>query len=148
MARSSSPSTPCLPAPRLTITMVATMNDEDRLGAMDPYGVRAMRYVREHCPSRYRAIEDPGSFFSSLGDQLRDEVMALEPTLAEPAPAGETWEAALGRRNMARLMAEERVFSELSQSMPPELDPEDDEEGWEPLMPDMSDIDQAEAEQP
>ena len=45
-------------------------------------------------------------------------------------------------------MAEERVFSELYQSMPPEPGPEDDEAGWEPLMPDMSDIDRAEAEQP
>ncbi len=147
MARSSSPSTLSLPASRPGM-MVRTMTDEDRLGAMDPYGVRAMRYVRDHCPNRYRAIEDPVSFFSSLGDQLRDEVLALEPTLAEPAPAGETWEEGVGRRNMARLMAEERVFSELYESMPPESDPEDDEEGWEPLMPDMSDIDQAEAEQP
>ena len=145
MARSSSPLTLSLPAARPGM-MVRTMTDEDRLGAMDPYGVRAMRYARDHCPSRYATIEDPDSFFSSLGDQLRDEVLALEPTLAEPAPAGETWEAAIGRRNMARLMAEERVFSELYQSMPPEPDPEDDEEGWEPLMPDMSDIDQAEAE--
>ena len=45
-----------------------------------------------------------------------------------------------------REKAEEKVFSELYQSMPPEPDPEDDEAGWEPLMPDMSDIDQAEAE--
>src|SRR4051794_24036594 len=74
MARSSSPSTLSLPAPRPGITMVTTMTDENRLGAMDPYGVRAMRYVRDHCPNRYRAIEDPVSFFSSLGDQLRDDV--------------------------------------------------------------------------
>jgi hypothetical protein len=147
MARSSSPSTRSLPAPRPGM-MVRTMTDENGLGAMDPYGVRAMRYVRDHCPNRYRAIEDPVSFFSSLGDQLRYEVLALEPTLAEPAPARETWEAGVGRRNMARLMAEEKVFSELYQSMPPEPDPEDDEEGWEPLMPDMSDIDRAETEQP
>jgi hypothetical protein len=147
MARSSSPSTLFLPASRPGM-MVRTMTDDDRLGAMDPYGLRAMRYVRDHCPSRYRAIEDPVSFFSSLGDQLRDEVLALEPTLAEPAPAGETWDEGVGRRNMARLMAEEKVFSELYESMPPEPDPEDDEENWEPLMPDMSDIDQAETEQP
>ncbi len=83
-----------------------------------------------------------------LGEHLRDEVMALEPTLAGPATTAEAWPEEVGRRNMARLMAEERVFSELYQSMPPEPDPEDDEEGWEPLMPDMSDIDQAEAEQP
>ena len=135
-----------MPALIAQATMAATMSDESRLGAMDPYGVRAMRYVRDHCPSRYAAIEDPVSFFSALGDQLRDEVLALEPTLAGAGPAGETWDAALGRRNMARLMAEDQVFSELYQAMPPEEVPEESED-WEPLMPDMSDLDRMEDDQ-
>ena len=126
-------------------TMMAAMSDQDDLGNMDPYGLRAMRYVRDHCPNRYATIEDPVSFFSSLGDQMRDEVLALEPTLSEPAPAEETWDEALGRRNMGRLMAEEQVFSELYQAMPPE-EQEPESEGWEPLVPDMSDIAQSEAE--
>lgn len=121
------------------------MNDESRLGAMDPYGMRAMRYVRDHCPARYEMIVDPLSFFSTLGAQLRDEVLALEPTLGEPAPPLETWDQALGRRNMARLAAEETIFAELCQAMPPE-DEEADSEAWEPLMPDMADIARAEAE--
>ena len=145
LARNSSPSTPFLPPPPVMTTMVAAMSDQDELGNMDPYGLRAMHYVRDHCPNRYATIQDPVSFFSSLGDQLRDEVLALEPTLGEPGPAEETWAEAVGRRNMARLMAEDQVFSELYQAMPPEEQlPED--QGWEPLMPDMTDIAQAEAE--
>jgi hypothetical protein len=91
------------------------------------------------------AMSDPASFFSTLGEHLRDEVMALEPTLAGPATTSETWPEEIGRRNMARLMAEERIFSEFYQSMPPELDPTEDDD-WVPLMPDMSDISRAEVE--
>ena len=112
------------------------MKDTD-LSQMDPYGVRALRYVQEHCPSRYAAIEDPVTFFSDLGDQIRDQVLALEETLGGPTLPDEDWMAGEGRRNMARLMAEERAFSELVyQAIPPEdLETEDPERVWEPLVP-------------
>lgn len=125
--------------------MMAAMSEDSGLGNMDPYGLRAMQYVRDHCPSRYASIEDPVSFFSTLGEHLRDEVMALEPTLAASSTTVETWPEEVGRRTMARLMAEERIFSEFYESMPPELDPTEDDD-WEPLMPDMSDIIRAEVE--
>lgn len=133
---------------KMEAMMVNTVSDETSLGAMDPYGVRAMHYVRDHCPVSYEAITDPIGFFSALGAQLRDEVAALEPTLVAtgPAPtAHQSWDEAVGRANMARLMAEETVFSEFYQAMLPEEIAQDDET-WEPLMPDMADIAQAEAE--
>ncbi len=98
---------------------------------MDPYGCRAMDYVREHCPRQYAAIPDPVSFFTNMGEEMRAQVMAAEETLAH-APGGpdpttpEGWGQRLGQANMATLMIEERVFSTMVyEAMPPEEDPED-----------------------
>ena len=123
-------------------------DDERILAAMDPYGLRAMNYVREHCPARFAAIPNPVSYFYDLGEQLRSAVLAAEEaaetTSAATAPESpEAWLDRLGRANMARLMAEEAVFSEMVYSaMPPETDQDEDdlewEATWEPLLPDLS----------
>jgi hypothetical protein len=123
-------------------------------GSMDPYGARAMRYVRDHCPTRFATIPDPVGFFTALGSQIRAQVEVTEEAImaAETVP-GEEFTETLGRWKTARLMAEERVFSEMVyQPMPPETLGMDDDRrdesgaylggpaGWEPLMPDCSDI--------
>jgi len=120
---------------------------------MDPYGQRAMSYVRENCPRQYAAIPDPVSFFSELGEELRAAVTAAAETMANaPGPPDPTtpegWVERLGQANMAALMAEERVFSEMVwTAFPPETDSEEDEEaGWNPLLPDLSAIDREEPE--
>lgn len=121
---------------------------------MNWYGERALRYMAENCPVRLATIEDRDSFFTALGEQIRVEVRELEESLAGPTPAAESYLEQVGRMNMARSMAEERVFADLVWSDP---EPEPDEPptdatgafiggrpGWEPLIPDMSDLAAAE----
>jgi len=85
-----------------------------------------MDYVREHCPRQYAAIPDPASFFSRLGDEMRTQVaQAGEALVQAPAPpvatSPEGWVRRLGEANMAEMMAEERVFSEMVwTALPPE----------------------------
>lgn len=120
-----------------------TRRRERALRAMDDYGLRAMTHVREHCPDRFASIHDPVSFFSDLGRQMRDLVTEADDALASaPAPPDpstpEGFLDRLGRAKMARLMVEERVFSDLVLSeFPPETDPDDEalEAAWEPLLP-------------
>lgn len=120
--------------------------------AMDPYGRAAMDYVRENCPRQYAAIPEPVSFFTELGDRMRAQVSEAAETLASaPAPPDATtpegWAERSGQANMAGLMTEERVFSEMVwTAFPPEEG--EDEAGWTPLMPDSSTLAQAEAEEP
>lgn len=119
---------------------------ERNLGTtMNTYGHRAMAYWRLHRPRDLAAITDPAAFFEELGDRVASEVEELETALAGTAPPGEGWTERVGRLNMARLMAEERVMAELGYSTW-----EDDEDepptdatgayvggppGWEPLWP-------------
>lgn len=126
---------------------MATMDDAE-LGAMDNYGFRALQHVRDFCPTRFAAIPDPISFFSELGRQLRDRVEGLTPHPGATTDDPTEWAAELGRANMSRLMAEEVAFAEFYADFPPEeTDEEDLEEGWEPLIPDMSDLPPPEVEE-
>ena len=132
---------------------MAPMRGDRKARAMDPLGRRAMAYVRDYCPSRYATIPDPVSFFAQLGEEMRDQVSAASEALAQaPGPPDATtpegWVQRLGQANMAGLMAEERVFSEMVLSaFPSEIDPDEDlEQSWTPLLPDVSDLNQADAE--
>lgn len=115
---------------------------------MDPYGERAMRHARDHCPNRYSQIPDPIGFFTELGEQIRDQVIATEETIMTPVP-GEAFTETLGRARMARLMAEDQVFSEMVyEAMPPETSETDDQpddwyRDWSAYMTDLNSILQA-----
>ncbi len=136
---------------------MATMSrrSERAIQAMNPYGRRAMDYAREHCPGRYATIADPASYFQELGEQIRTQVSAAQQSLAQAsggpdATTPDGWISRLGQENMATLMIEERVFSTMVyEAMAPEEDPEDlaAEAAWEPLIPDMSDLLRADAEE-
>jgi hypothetical protein len=137
------------------MTMAGMTRRSDRAKrAMDPYGLRAMTYVQENCPRRYAAIPDPVSFFAQLGEEMRTAVTAAAETLANaPGPPDPTtpegWAERHGQANMAALMAEEKVFSEMLWTVfPSETDPEeeDEETGWNPLLPDLRAIAEAETE--
>jgi hypothetical protein len=58
-------------------------------------------------------------------------VLEAEVPLQGEAPPGEEWLEMVGRRNMARLMAEEMVLDEMV-FLPPETDPDDEGEGEPP----------------
>lgn len=123
-----------------------TPAEKGRLGS---YGLRALSYVREYCPTRFATITDPVSFFSDLATQMRDQVLAIEGSLSLAHKPGEDWVQGVGEANMTHLMAEEQVFSEmLYQAMPTEVTPGEEDDprdetgayrggpaGWEPLLP-------------
>jgi hypothetical protein len=95
------------------------------------YGELALQHMERCLPDRYRQIENPDRYFTGLGEEIADQVRELETALAGPGPQDEDWMAKVGRLNMARLMAEERVLAELVYLAPePEPDePATDESG-------------------
>ena len=80
---------------------------------MNKYGAMAQSHWRTWLPNRYAQIEDPSSFFSTLGTQVSDRIAVLELDLAGPDRPSEEFLARVGQRNMARMQAEEMVLREL-----------------------------------
>jgi hypothetical protein len=80
---------------------------------MNKYAAMAESHWRTWLPGRYSTIEDPSSFFSALGIQVSDQIATLELELLGPELPGEDFLTRVGRRNMARLQAEELTLREL-----------------------------------
>ena len=100
---------------------------------MNKYGAQAMRHWKQWCPNRYSQIPNPTEFFSTLGEQVQDEIGQMEMAIAGDDKPGETFLEKVGRLNMARMQAEEMILPE-NVLIPPE-DQEDEEED-EDLPPD------------
>lgn len=79
---------------------------------MNHYGMMAQRHWQKWLPERYAAIEDPDSFFLTLGEEVAQQIGDLGLDLAGDDPPGEGYLEKLGRLNMARLQAEEIVLKE------------------------------------
>src|ERR1022692_141551 len=79
---------------------------------MNQYGAMAERHWRRWLPERYQAIQDPDSFFSILGEETAIQIADLAVVLAGADPPGEGYLEKVGRLNMARLQAEERVLAQ------------------------------------
>ena len=94
---------------------------------MNKYGALAQSHWRTWLPSRYAMIANPSSFFSELGIQVSDQIATLELDLLGPEVAGEDFLTRVGRRNMARLQAEELTLRELV-LLPAETQDEDEVE--------------------
>jgi hypothetical protein len=56
---------------------------------MNRYGLMAQKHWARWLPTRYATIEDPGSFFSSLGKQVADRIDSLALQLAGDDQPGE-----------------------------------------------------------
>jgi hypothetical protein len=96
---------------------------------MNHYGMTAQRHWERWLPSRYATIQDPDSFFSTLGEEVATRIANLSLDLAGDDPPAEDYLVKVGRLNMARLQAEEIVLRE-QVLLPPEpgADPEADPE--------------------
>jgi hypothetical protein len=79
---------------------------------MNHYGVTAKRHWKRWLPTRYAAIQDPDSFFSTLGEEVARRIADLTLDLAGDDPPAEDYLVKVGRLNMARLQAEEIVLRE------------------------------------
>lgn len=97
---------------------------------MNQYGAMALNHWRTFRPRAFRQIEDPNSFFSTLGERVAAEIGQMARDLAGPDHPGEGYLAKLGRLNNARMTAEEVILRE--QVL---VTPEDEREPTEPAEP-------------
>ena len=93
---------------------------------MNDYGRMALDHWRRWLPQRYSQIEDPNSFFSTLGDQAAKRIADLTLDLAGEDPPGEAFMDKLGRLNNAAQRAREMVLPEMV-LLAPETDDDDPE---------------------
>lgn len=101
---------------------------------MNHYSTTAQRHWERWLPERYAAIQDPGSFFSILGEEVARQIADLALDLAGDDPPGEDYLVKVGRLNMARVQAEEIVLPE-QVLLPPEpgADPDTEEQDEQAL---------------
>ena len=79
---------------------------------MNKYGRIAMTHWRTWRPEAYHELPNPEEFFSTLGETLADEIVDLAVDMRQPDTPGEGYLEKVGRLNMARLMAEEKILGE------------------------------------
>ena len=79
---------------------------------MNNYGRIAMTHWQRWRPEAYRALPNPEAFFSTLGETIEDEIGDLAFDLRQPDRPGEGYLEKVGRLNMDKLMAEERILGE------------------------------------
>jgi hypothetical protein len=91
---------------------------------MNRYGAQAQSHFQKFLPTRHAQIQDPTEFFTSLGQEMADQITELKLTLAGDDPGGETFLEKVGRLNAAEQMARERVLAEM---LPTPENAEDDE---------------------
>jgi hypothetical protein len=103
---------------------------------MNHYGTMAQRHWQRWLPTRYATIQDPDSFFSTLGEEVAQQIGDLGLDLAGDDPAGEGYLERVGQLNMARLQAEEIVLKErvlLDPEPGTDPDPQDLDEQSSPM---------------
>ncbi|TKG61546.1 hypothetical protein [Prauserella endophytica] len=79
---------------------------------MNQYAAMARSHWQRFLPSRYSAITDPDSFFSTLGQEVETEIDQLTEQLAGEDPPNEDYLGKVGRLNAARQQAREKVLAE------------------------------------
>jgi hypothetical protein len=101
---------------------------------VNQYGQMAQEHWARWLPTRYAAIEDPGSFFSDLGTRTENRIDRLATELAGDGQLGEGYPGKAGRLGEARHRAEQIVLSEdvLLEPEPGADDEEDSPERDEP----------------
>ena len=121
-----------------------------RQAALNQYGVTAQRHWARFLPTRYSQLEDPDSFFSSLGQEVEEEIDELTQQLAADDPPNEEDLGKLGRLTAAGQQARERVLAERvllpaepgspmhEDSEEPEPDPGERTSEWIPVVEDPS----------
>jgi hypothetical protein len=80
---------------------------------VNQYGEIARRHWARWLPNRYAAIEDPETFFTSLGEEAAERITGLGWELAGDDLPGEGYLAKAGRLGEARHRAEQIVLTEM-----------------------------------
>ena len=79
---------------------------------MNRYGLMAQRHWAQWLPQRYATISEPDSYFSTLGQDVAQQIEDLTVELAGDDQPGEEYLAKAGRLTAARSRAEEIVLPE------------------------------------
>ena len=79
---------------------------------MNRYGLMAQRHWEQWLPQRYATISEPDSYFSTLGQEVAQQIEELTLDLAGDDQPGEEYLAKAGRLTAARSRAEEIVMPE------------------------------------
>jgi hypothetical protein len=102
--------------------------------SMNRYDVIAQRHWARWLPRQYAAISDPESFFTTLGEEVAQQIDDLTDELVGEIQQSDSYLAHVGRLFAARAIAEELVVSQ--RVLPdPELaadDNQDDQVGVKP----------------
>jgi hypothetical protein len=77
------------------------------------YGIQAQHHWRQWLPGRYARIQDPETFFTSLGLQAASRIETMMLELAGDDPPAETFQEKMSRIGRARQTAEEIVQAEM-----------------------------------
>lgn len=96
---------------------------------MNRYGEMAQEYWIRWLPHSYSEIDDTSSYFSTLGQEIEQEIADLTPQIAGDDPGRESYLDKVGRLNMAKLRAEEIVLTQRVWLTPePGADPEEEDD--------------------
>ena len=94
---------------------------------MNMHGKHAMETMKNHDPESYSQIRNPEEYFSTLGNQIEEQIGNVMDSLFERDTRDRSTLEILGERNMARIRARELVYQDMIySSLPPE--PEEMEE--------------------
>jgi hypothetical protein len=96
------------------------------------YGAMAWRHWERWLPEQYAAIQDPGGFFTALGEEAAAQVGDLAGQLAGGDQPGEGYLERAGRLASARARAEEIVLPQRVLPLPEAFD-DDEQDGSEGL---------------
>jgi hypothetical protein len=79
---------------------------------VNKYALMAQRHWAQWLPQRYATISEPDSYFSTLGQEVAQQIEELTLDLAGDDQPGEEYLAKAGRLTAARSRAEEIVLPE------------------------------------
>ena len=79
---------------------------------MNKYALMAQRHWAQWLPQRYATLSEPDSYFSTLGQEVAQQIEELTLELAGDDQPGEQYLAKAGRLTAARSRAEEIVLPE------------------------------------
>ena len=99
---------------------------------MNRYGLMAQRHRAQWLPQRYATISEPDSYFSTLGQDVAQQIEDLTLELAGDDRPGEQYLAKAGRLTAARSRAEEIVLPQRVLLTPEPQTSQDPEDGSPP----------------
>ena len=102
----------------------STSSEWESRSVMNNYGQRVMSHWQTWLPSRYSQLEDPISFFTSVGEQVEEQVLQISGAMeAEQREAMSRMDylQVVGRTNAIQKSAEEIALSEFLLEPEPQM---------------------------